>query len=140
MADCKLTPEIAKVIYKNLKNGATFETAAQAVGISRQTLHNWMQRGEKGEPDFLLFLQTIKELRAEVELELNNVLWDASKKNPEIAKWLLAHMNRDAWGDRQEIKMEHTGNIDNKIEFVLIDDTSKSNKPNKMAEPDKQEN
>ena len=59
MAECKLTPEIEKIITKNLKKGATYETAAQAVGISRQTLHNWIREGENGNPDFLHFLQFV---------------------------------------------------------------------------------
>uniref|UniRef100_A0A6M3L1V5 Putative DNA binding, helix-turn-helix domain containing protein n=1 Tax=viral metagenome TaxID=1070528 RepID=A0A6M3L1V5_9ZZZZ len=117
MADSKFTPEIAKVIYKNLKNGATFETAAQAVGITRQTLYNWMERGEKNEPEFLHFLQTIKEMRAEVELELIEIVKDATKKDYQAAKWMLAHINNEAWGDKSEQKIEHTGKIDSDIVF-----------------------
>ena len=130
MAECKLTPEIEKVITKNLKKGATFETAAQAVGISRQTLHNWIREGENGNPDFLHFLQSIKETRAEVELDLIEVVYDASKKEPDHAKWLLSHMNQEAWGTKSEQKIEHT--ISQPIKFVLFEEP----KNDENAKPD----
>jgi DNA-binding XRE family transcriptional regulator len=129
MADTKFTPELAKIIYKNLKNGATFETAAQAVGISRQTLYNWIERGEKEEPDFLHFLQTIKEIRAEVELELIEVIKDATKKDYQAAKWLLSHINNEAWGEKSETKIEHSGKITfEQLRELFKDDTTGDNK------------
>jgi DNA-binding XRE family transcriptional regulator len=133
MAECKLTPEIEKIIIKNLKKGATFETAAQAIGICRRTLHNWIEEGEKGNPDFTHFAQSIKEARAEVELDLVEVVYDASKKEPDHAKWLLSHMNNEAWGQKSEQKIEHT--ITQPIKFVLFEEPKKDEDAKPTVKP-----
>jgi hypothetical protein len=37
MADCKLTDEITEIICQYIEKGNSYETACQAVGITRQT-------------------------------------------------------------------------------------------------------
>ncbi len=41
----KLTPEVAQIITDHLAAGATMGEAAQAAGVGRTTLKDWLQRG-----------------------------------------------------------------------------------------------
>lgn len=43
----KLTPELQEKIIKYIKAGSYIETACNAVGIDRQTLWQWIQKGER---------------------------------------------------------------------------------------------
>ena len=117
MSDTKLTPEITEMVCSYKEKGNSYDTSAQAVGICRQTLYNWMERGEKGEPDFLQFLQAIKKARAKAEMRHVEVIEDAMDKSWQAAAWWLERRNRDKWGQHTEQKIEHTGKIDSSIIF-----------------------
>lgn len=117
MADCKLTPEITEIIVQNIEKGNSYETASQAVGICRKTLYNWIERGEKGEPDFTQFIQQIKKARAKSEMRHVEVIEKAMDKNWQASAWWLERTNKEQWGQRQDIKMEHAGQIDTTIVF-----------------------
>jgi len=117
MADCKLTPEITEIICQFIEKGNSYETATQAVGICRKTLFNWMDRGEKGEPDFTHFTHSIKKARAKAEMRRVQVIEDASPKNWQAAAWLLERSNPQQWGNKQETKIEHSGKIEGNIIF-----------------------
>jgi transposase len=119
MADCKLTKEIAEVIYIYLENGSTYEIAAQAVGVHRNTLYNWICRGEKEEPEYQDFVQNITKARAKAEIKYLNIVEKAMEKDWTAARWKLAHMNPDAWGDKSEQKIEHSQKEPLKINFVV---------------------
>jgi hypothetical protein len=66
----KLTPKVAQAICKVLKEGAYIETAAEAAGISVQTLYNWLDRGAVSEKPYAAFLEAVMRARAEGELAL----------------------------------------------------------------------
>lgn len=117
MSDTKLTPEITEIVCSYIEKGNSYDTSAQAVGICRQTLYNWMERGEKGEPDFLQFLQSIKKARAKAEMRHVEVIEDAMDKSWQAAAWWLERRNRDKWGQHSEQKIEHSGSIDSSITF-----------------------
>ena len=117
MADTKLNPEITEIIVQYIEKGNSYETASQAVGICRQTLYNWMRRGEKGEPEYLQFLQQIKKAKAKAEIRHVEVIDKAMEKNWQAAAWWLERSNPLLWGNKTEQKIEHTGKIDSDIIF-----------------------
>lgn len=63
----KLTPEVQETIVEAVEAGNYFETAAALAGISKQTLYNWIDRGEAGEEPFDLFFDAIKSAEASAE-------------------------------------------------------------------------
>jgi len=147
MADCKLTPEVTEIIVQFIEKGNTYETAAQAVGICRQTLHNWMKRGEKEEPDFLRFLQDIKKAKAKAETKHIEIIEKAMDKNWQAAAWWLERSNKEQWGMRQEVKMEHSGKITfGQLREILKTDeqqpagNDKTTSTNNISIPDKTTN
>jgi len=74
----KLTPDRSRRICDNVRLGMTYERAAQAAGISEQTLHRWRNRGnaeqerlkEKGarprkrEADYVSFVSDLADAEA----------------------------------------------------------------------------
>src|SRR5678815_1727953 len=65
-----LTPEVQEAICKALRAGNYRETAAQAAGIHRHTLRNWIIRGEAGEAPFAEFLAAAEKAEAMGERRL----------------------------------------------------------------------
>jgi hypothetical protein len=66
----KLTPELQKKIVKLVRDGNYFETAAQAAGIAKSTLYDWLKRGEAGEEPFAEFSNALKKAEAEAEVDV----------------------------------------------------------------------
>jgi len=131
MSDCKLTKEIAEIIYAYLENGCTYETAAQAVGIHRNTLRNWIERGEKGETEYQDFVHNIYKVRAKAELKYVGVIEKATMKDWNAARWMLTHMNPEVYGESSRQQIEHTGSVDSNIiyEYKVIKDDSTVSPP-----------
>jgi transposase len=65
----KLTPELQKKIVKLVRDGNYFETAAQAAGIAKSTLYDWLKRGESDEEPFAEFSDALKKAEAEAEAD-----------------------------------------------------------------------
>ncbi len=65
-----LTPEVQRAICNALRSGNYRDTAAQAAGIHRNTLRNWLQRGEAGEAVFVDFLCAVEKAEAQGEKKL----------------------------------------------------------------------
>lgn len=65
-----LTPEVERAILGALRGGNYRETAAQAAGIHRNTLRNWIKAGEAGDPDFVEFLCAVEKAEAYGERKL----------------------------------------------------------------------
>jgi hypothetical protein len=59
-----LTPDVQRAICASLRAGNYRETAAQAAGIHRHTLRNWVVRGEAGEDLFAEFLAEVEKAEA----------------------------------------------------------------------------
>ncbi len=47
--DPLLTEQVRAEIVRNLESGTTLEVAAQAAGVTRRTLRNWLAAGEQAE-------------------------------------------------------------------------------------------
>lgn len=47
-----MTPDVIARIYQVIGKGATYSKAAAAGGISRRTLYNWLERGQKDLEDY----------------------------------------------------------------------------------------
>jgi len=115
--ETKLNPEVTEIICQYIEKGNSFETAAQAVGICRVSIYNWMERGEKGEEPYLQFLQQLKKAKAKSEIRHVEVIDKAMDKNWTAAAWWLERSNPQSWGNRTEQKIEHTGQVDSNIIF-----------------------
>jgi len=113
----KFTPEIAKIIIEALEEGATFEAAAGAAGITWRTLLGWRQKGEaaaaardehgvewwkpKGNDlQFLQFFQAIKTALDHSEALLLSRIVTAGKDPDhwQANAWILERRFPKKWG------------------------------------------
>lgn len=68
----KYSPETTEKLVKHLKKGSTITSACQAVGISRETFYDWMDK----KPDFS---DTIKKAMAIPDRKVENSLFKQAK-------------------------------------------------------------
>ena len=112
----KLTPEVQAAICEHLANGATLEVAAQAEGITRQTVTNWRMAGGKGTEPYAAFLVASERARARFEtdtLSRLRKLDESATLDPKIAAplvksltWLLERTRRERYGTLVTVKVE----------------------------------
>ena len=100
-----LTDEVKGIICSHLANGATYQIACQAAGITRATAYNWKARGEAGEANFDEFLDEVERARARFEVlclqRLNALDDDGGRSSGSVVKaltWLLERTRNDRYG------------------------------------------
>ena len=125
----KYTPEVASRIVAGVQQGASWETASAAAGISRETLRTWLREGarmklprrptldEKGKPILTTkaeFLGAIT--RAEPNAEVKWLSWvnKGAEVDARHATWLLTHhpRTRDRYADPAQ-RLIHEGGTTN---------------------------
>lgn len=107
---------VAEAIVLALAHGLTIEKAAETVGVSATTVHNWLARGEEwreadsvppGEEPFLEFLYATTRARAKaVELALGGII-EAGKEDWRAWAWFLERSFPDEYGRRT--RLDHGG-------------------------------
>lgn len=97
-----LTPEVARTILDAVRAGNFKTTAAAAAGVHRDSLYEWLRRGDE-EPDSV-FADFAEQLRAaEAEYELEAVAFLQTTRDPVALKaraWLLERLHPDRFGKR----------------------------------------
>ena len=96
-----LEPELAARIITYLRAGSYLETAAAAAGVSKSTLHRWLQRGSEGEEPFAHFADQVEEALAASELRDLARIDKAADGNWQAAAWKLERRNPKMWGRRE---------------------------------------
>jgi hypothetical protein len=112
----KLTPEVHRQIVKALREGAFREAAAKAAGIRPTTLTEWVQRGEKADPDdetersYAVFAADVSRAEGEVEIEQTKKLLKATSRGDAkgIAIWLERRF-RARWGSHRTLELTGAG-------------------------------
>lgn len=109
----KLTKELIEEIATYLRAGNYIETTAHLVGINRDTIYEWLKRGNaeiarisksnrarvrKKEELFVEFTDTVKKAQAQSEAMLVAQIGKASEKNWTAAAWRLERKYPDRWG------------------------------------------
>jgi transposase len=103
----KLTAKTQEVIVSAIAAGNYMETAAQAAGIDKTTLYNWLRRGEE-EPESIYsnFLHAVEKAKAEAEERDLKVITQAAHDGSwQAAAWKLERRTPHKWGrvNRTEI-------------------------------------
>lgn len=65
----ELTPEVHARIVSEIQQGQFRAVAARSVGLSHETLKNWMKRGKRGEPMYRELWQDILDAETNIERE-----------------------------------------------------------------------
>ena len=135
----KLDERTQEKIVSAIKAGNYIETAAAYAGISKNTLYEWLKRGErekqrveksnkakikKSEEIYVIFTDAVEKALAEAEMRDVLIIGKAAEKEWQAAAWRLERKFPDRWGKRV-IEMSHDGKIEltlPKIVEVAIDD------------------
>lgn len=109
----KLTKELIEEIAQYLRAGNYIETTAALVGIHRDSIYEWLKRGNaeiervsksnrarirKREEIFVEFTDTVKKAQAQAEAMLVSLIGQAAQKNWTAAAWRLERKYPDKWG------------------------------------------
>lgn len=108
--------KITDAILRALRAGAYVEDAAEAVGLSKQTIYNWLSRGEEHQDSekvpqaqrpYVDFLDAVTRAKAEAKVwHLANVRRHAAE-DWRASKWWLSVVDPDRWSERHRV--EHSG-------------------------------
>ena len=111
----KLTDELTAAICEHVKVGATLEVAAQAEGITPQTVSNWRRWAREEKPGYEGFFESTERARAAFEtdtLERLHRLDTSATLDPKIAgplvkslTWLLERTRRERYGTQITVKV-----------------------------------
>jgi len=96
-----LSPELQAQFLQMLRAGNYIEIATRAVGISRQTFYEWMERGKSDAPDdaqYRELREAVAVARAEGEVRAVAHIASAARENWQAAAWLLERQYPDRWG------------------------------------------
>lgn len=103
----KLKPEVRAGLIEAVELGATWEAAAQSVGIGASTLRQWRQRGEAGEAPFAALLADLKRADADCISRALQVIRQAAEGGQwQAAAWLLERRHPADYGRRVESRVE----------------------------------
>jgi hypothetical protein len=97
----KLTTTLEHRICTLVEVGNTVEVAARASGVSRDTVYEWLRRGElTGKPNapYRAFLAAVDRAKAEREHRMVVTILKAAQSGSwQAARFLLERWNPDAW-------------------------------------------
>jgi transposase len=105
----KLNDEVQAIIVGALRAGNYVETAAQAAGITKVTLYEWLKRGEE-EPESIYadFANAVEKARAESEQRDIGIIDRAAHDGSwQAAAWKLERRFPQRWG--RLVRTEVTG-------------------------------
>lgn len=113
----KLTDTVVERLVAILKVGGYVETAAAAVGVSKQTLYNWLERGDpagakKADEPFRAFRQQLEQARAEGEAVLVTRIQIAGQKDWKANAWMLERINPGIWAGPRGRAIANVGHPD----------------------------
>jgi len=118
----KLTPEIQKKIGDGVSLGLTYALAANAAGITYQTLNQWMSKGKTEKSGkYFEFTQHIQKCNAEGALKLLERLNEAVKAgDTRICMFILERRFSEDFGRRVYRKMNIVSeNINENVELTV---------------------
>lgn len=109
----KLNAILQARIVKLLETGNYVETAAAACGVHKDTLYEWMKRGEEeASGPYREFSDAVLKAQGDAESSLLGTIHKSSKDGAwQAAAWLLERTRREKYAlqTKLEAKMEHTG-------------------------------
>ena len=103
----KLNAEMEQKIVERLRTGAFIDTAAQAAGVHRATLHRWMERGRKAKRGrYHDFLAAVTTAQAESEMRDNLYIAKAAVEDWRAAAWRLERRWPGRYGPRVQLLVQ----------------------------------
>jgi hypothetical protein len=118
----KLTQELQSQIVAAIQHGCYVETAAQMVGVAKQTFYDWLKKGARAadtkgkltaaERRHLEFSDAVKRAMAQSEFRDIHVIDQAAQQGQwQAAAWKLERKHHARWGRKVAVTDEEGGNF-----------------------------
>ncbi len=118
----KMTPDIINRIGDGISLGLTYALAANAAGITYQTLNFWMNKGKNSKSgEYFEFYKYITKCNADAAKALLERLNKAAVAgNCQVCMWILERRFSDDFGRREYRKMDIVSeNINENVELTI---------------------
>ena len=132
----ELTDDIALAIADSLEDGCSIADAAALAGIAESTYHNWIKRGEAGEPRFAEFLELTRAARARGRQKHVKAIAAAAVDDWRAAAFFLERSDPANWGRKDKLNAEHTGDVTIRVEYADADLDPSPAPPGAAGDPD----
>jgi hypothetical protein len=96
---------LVRTLLECLAAGNYMEVAAHIVGVSKQTIYNWLKRGEQGEVPYDLFLDAYKKATAIAEADALTNVRRAGNTDPRYWAASMTFLERrfpERWARRRD--------------------------------------
>ena len=123
----KLTPEIQQKIGENIALGLSYSLAAEAAGVTYQSLNSWLKRGQTEKSGiYNQFFKHIQKYNADGARKLLERLNDAAAAgNCQVCMWILERRFASDFGRRVYRKTNVVTENKNENVEIIIKDTDK---------------
>jgi len=103
----KLTKELITQISDLLIQGNCVNWVCDYVGISEDCFYRWLKEGETASKKSLKyeFYESIKESKAQAQIEMVKQIKEGSKKNPKWAAWYLERTDPKNWAEKKNLDL-----------------------------------
>jgi len=117
----RFDPKAAQDIVAAMRMGVTFETAALAAGVRKQTYYNWRRRAKRSDapPELKKWAEDIRAALARGEIfNVQNIHKAADKGVWQASAWLLERRMPEKYGRREHV--EHSGGVDGMPSKIVL--------------------
>lgn len=103
----KLTPKITREIVELLMQGNYIETAAACVGISKDTLYNWLKKGARAKKGiYKEFSDAVGKAQAHSEAEDVAQIQKHGAADWKATAWRVERKHPQRWQKRDKLEVE----------------------------------
>jgi hypothetical protein len=103
----KLTTAVRDKILHAIRQGNYAVVAAQYAGIGESTFYLWLQRGERGDPLYVEFMEAVKMAEAQAEVHAVEVVNLHMADNWQAAMTYLERRHPARWKRRDELNFRN---------------------------------
>lgn len=110
----KLTPELTTKICDMLEKGMPIKLTCGAVGINDASFYGWMQKGEKGNKEYVEFFSRVNQSKAKaVEKYLDRLDNYAANGSVYATTWFLERRCPEEFGRRENLNIKSKNENEN---------------------------
>lgn len=91
------TPELGEKFLGLMREGLYLDDAAAICRVNKQTVYDWITRGEAGEEPFASFVDSYKEAETEAKRESLSTV-RKGQQGWQANAWFLERRHRQGWG------------------------------------------
>lgn len=118
MPASKLNKEVVSRLSFALRQGSTYDLAAQYAGITRQTLYNWLSKAKAGDESYFVVLDAVKSAEAAGALDMLQIITESAGEGSwQAAAWLLERRH----GYRRESQIALATEPVEETELTVVD-------------------